>query len=591
MQLFIYETVFEKNMFKVIRKFCVLFTLGIITSDSFAANFIPDGYCAAIAASRQNPVEITDFLNEFPPNSTPEVFLAKNGWFAISYGLLRVSESKTRLSSWKSLGYIPQDAICSRGANYKLRFPLNRTKSGYAFDKIALENFLVSPVNPEFFNKEEITAIQLALALNGHYEGLLDGDWGKITANALANYTQTTFSDEARYIYLAPLVAQLSEQLDNDGWVSRTFAKEKLSVILPLKHLDYTSGNNHHLWMSPDETLMVAIETQSRNEMQQEHLEIKQEIRPSSTYATSTAHLRVTSGSFFGGGRIYFRSDRRGSYWVSTTIIANEKNARKLGTIASSIKSGADLDQSIKLDRLLLSIFSFADSIIEKNNDIETEKAQLPSDRTVESEINPSSGSGFFINEKGTFLTNHHVVDGCRQLSIEGAPFQVGKHSEELDLALLEPENPMEVLEFAKFSAIPAKLNSDVTTAGFPYRGLFKGINITRGAVSSLSGIGGSPFELQFTAPVQAGNSGGPLLNQKAHIVGVVVAKLDARQVEKNLDDTPQNINFAVKGSTAKLFLDTMGADYHVADTSEQPLTPEAIADQAIKFTYQVSCN
>jgi hypothetical protein len=104
--------------------------------------------------------------------------------------------------------------------------------------------------------------------------------------------------------------------------------------------------------------------------------------------------------------------------------------------------------------------------------------------------------------------------------------------------------------DFAKLSAYPAQLNSDVTAIGFPLQGILSGLNVTRGSVSGEYGIGGSPDELQVTAPVQPGNSGGPLVNQAGDIVGVVSSKLNATKVADAIGDIPQNVNFAIRGQT-----------------------------------------
>lgn len=95
---------------------------------------------------------------------------------------------------------------------------------------------------------------------------------------------------------------------------------------------------------------------------------------------------------------------------------------------------------------------------------------------------------------------------------------------------------------------------------GFPLPTVLQnGLNVTVGNVSSLAGFGGNSALLQMTAPVQPGNSGGPLLDRAGNVVGVIVSKLDALEIMKATGDIPQNINFAVQGTIARLFLEAQG--------------------------------
>ena len=94
-------------------------------------------------------------------------------------------------------------------------------------------------------------------------------------------------------------------------------------------------------------------------------------------------------------------------------------------------------------------------------------------------------------------------------------------------------------------------------TYGFPLRGLLStNGNLTLGYVSAMSGLGDDRNYIQITTPVQQGNSGGPLLyDGSGHVIGVVVAKLDALRVMLATGDMPQNVNFAVESSAVRNFL------------------------------------
>jgi serine protease Do len=218
--------------------------------------------------------------------------------------------------------------------------------------------------------------------------------------------------------------------------------------------------------------------------------------------------------------------------------------------VASSISTGQSAPLDITRNGKLIEVVRKTLAYINSNEP--TDKA--PPSPSTEPNSGGSSGSGFVVSSSGYILTNAHVVDGCTKIFADGVPASLVDASSEFDLALLQTTLE-EGKSVAVFSASPAMLNSDVTAVGFPYAGLLGGMNVTRGAISSLKGLGGNANTFQISAPVQSGNSGGPLLASDGEVVGVVVSKLDATFVAENLGDVPQNVNFAIRGEIAKLFL------------------------------------
>jgi uncharacterized protein len=199
-----------------------------------------------------------------------------------------------------------------------------------------------------------------------------------------------------------------------------------------------------------------------------------------------------------------------------------------------------------------------------------------------------SSGTGFFVSRQGHVLTNHHVVEGCVSIrtTVEGIQKEVvviGTDTRN-DLAVLKLSGSMP--SFARFRGGRNIRPADsVVLVGFPLRGLLASeANITTGTVSALAGLGNGTRFLQVTAPVQPGNSGGPVLDQSGHVVGVVVSKLDALTVAKIAKDIPQNVNFAINGAVARAFLDSYGVSYETA-ASAKKLEPAEIGAEAKQFT------
>ena len=196
-----------------------------------------------------------------------------------------------------------------------------------------------------------------------------------------------------------------------------------------------------------------------------------------------------------------------------------------------------------------------------------------------------STGSGFRIT-RGVVVTNHHVIDSCSRLHVNGIASQVRGSDARSDLALL---NVALAGPSTSLRAQRAAIGESVAVAGYPLRGLLSGFNMTTGNLSSLSGVGGDTRLVQITAPVQPGNSGGPLLDSAGNLMGVVVSKLDAIKTAKITGDIPQNVNFAINANVLRSFLDSYSVNYETG-SSERAIATTAIAEKAKGFTVLVEC-
>ncbi|HLT26977.1 MAG TPA: serine protease [Zeimonas sp.] len=204
--------------------------------------------------------------------------------------------------------------------------------------------------------------------------------------------------------------------------------------------------------------------------------------------------------------------------------------------------------------------------------------------------LHVSSGSGFYVATDGHLVTNHHVVDGCARLARgDGAPLELVASDEKHDLALLK--GPA-VADAAQLRVAPDAMQGEaVLTYGYPLQGVLSSAGqLGAGMVSALAGLRDHPGHLQIDVPVQPGNSGGPLLDRRGLVVGVVVAKLNALRVAQMTGDIPQNINFAVKLEPLKALLDANGVRYEGGSAHAPVLENQDIAMRARAFTTPVFC-
>ena len=199
-----------------------------------------------------------------------------------------------------------------------------------------------------------------------------------------------------------------------------------------------------------------------------------------------------------------------------------------------------------------------------------------------------STGSGILI-APARVLTNHHVTQGCQRVRVGGATdAQVIGGDAQADLALLEWVPPSGMSPVSVRLA-DANVGEAATVAGYPLSGIL-GFNVTTGNVSSLSGLRGDRRLIQISAPVQPGNSGGPLLDAGGNMIGVVVSKLDALRVAQATGDVPQNVNFAINAGVVASFLKANGLAFRVAPAWPAPIPPQDAARLAQSFTVLVEC-
>lgn len=135
-----------------------------------------------------------------------------------------------------------------------------------------------------------------------------------------------------------------------------------------------------------------------------------------------------------------------------------------------------------------------------------------------------------------------------------------------------------------------AALGEDIIVAGHPLHGLLAtDLIVTGGQINALAGLSNDPSHIQISAPVQAGNSGGPVIDRSGSIVGVVVSKLNVDRAARTTGDISQNVNFAIKPEVLRLFLDTNRIQYSTANVGRR-LEGSDLAERARAFTLQVLC-
>ena len=224
-----------------------------------------------------------------------------------------------------------------------------------------------------------------------------------------------------------------------------------------------------------------------------------------------------------------------------------------------------------------------------------------------------SSGSGFFVSRNGHVVTNAHVVQGCRSVTVgDGArrqsPAEIISTDKTNDLALLKLSSlgaasaeskasvqklGVNLVPFAASGLLrfdDVELGEEVMVAGYPYGDIFSNaLKVTGGMVSAVRGMQDDTGQFQIDAAVQPGNSGGPIYDENGNIVGVVVARLNKLVLAEVMGSLPENVNFGIKASAVREFLVSSGLLLKQGKRGKVMPTKE-LATVAKKQTLMVVC-
>ncbi len=162
-----------------------------------------------------------------------------------------------------------------------------------------------------------------------------------------------------------------------------------------------------------------------------------------------------------------------------------------------------------------------------------------------------STGTAFFVSWDGHLVTNYHVIRGASKVDVkldDGDLIEAEVVAEwrREDLALLKVDAIRKPLPLRRESNLLK--GQDVFTLGYPLISLQgQEQKATFGQVNALSGLRGDERFAQIDVPIQPGNSGGPLLNERGEVVGVVTSMLHPLATLAVAGVIPQNVNYAIK--------------------------------------------
>lgn len=166
--------------------------------------------------------------------------------------------------------------------------------------------------------------------------------------------------------------------------------------------------------------------------------------------------------------------------------------------------------------------------------------------------IATASGTGFSVSQKGIICTNYHVIKGAKKIHVI-----INGKKEEARLLLADEKNDLALIKITNEKLITKKIpfivnynnpqiGDNIFVLGFPSSNILgRSIKLTNGVISSIKGLNDDKSTIQISAPIQPGNSGSPLFNEKGIIIGIINSGIPSLE----------NVGYAIKANILSALL------------------------------------
>lgn len=439
---------------------------------------------------------------------------------------------------------------------------------------------IAAPFDADTLDPAETRLLQAALAASGDNAGVLDGRWSRFDAAALADWSMRAFGEPPLAAHAAAAVAGFLDAVRADGWREVSLDDLGLAIALPLDRLaePVAEAGGTRRW-TIDTSFSVLSHRFDQDDAMAWHATAERLAAGGAGTYRGPDRL-VTLGTLADGRVFHTRSDLIAGVWATIHLTADPTAEGALRLAAASIHAGRpepfELPAGGRLARLVADTARAPGPVglVAAPARFDADITALPPGDSEAGFNSGGTGTGFYIAPR-LLLTAAHVVADCDAPALaDGTPLEWLASDEALDVAVLRA--PRRAPRWLSLADDPLRLGQRVYAIGFPYYSIAgTSLTLTGGNVSALAGIDDDARFFSFSAPVQPGNSGGPLLDARGRVLGLVVARLSEDYIVEATGSLPQNVNYALREDELAGFLATTLPEFGAGADSISRFDPD----------------
>lgn len=528
-----------------------------------------------------------------------------SGWFAIELGPFDPTIAQAKLATLRSLGEIPADSFVADGHEFVKKFwpkgdassaaltaptapaqitsgPIQSTAPTTTLPSTAAPQPVMETPQQALQSESQLTLgqkqdLQRALAWFGDYKGGIDGAFGPGTRAAISAWQTSRNLDPTGILTTAQRTTLLKAYEADQARAGLRHVNDDnagISIDLPLGLVSFSrytppfahydpannSGVTVLLISTPgDQTTLTGLYS-----LLQTLAIVPQEgprsltgtgfdIMGASADRTTYSHAEVAGHTVKG----YLISWGKGHEALMSHVLAAMKDSfRSTGP------------QALDASMVPLSV---------------SQKTGMVAGLSLRKPV--IARSGFFVDASGDVLTTTEVLKTCGRITVgDRHTATVAMRDDQLGLALLHPKDALSPLAVAATALAAPGAQAQIAVAGYPYQGVLPGAALTFGTFDATQGLNGEADLRRLSLKAEAGNVGGPVLDDSGALVGMLLPAKTGNTL------LPAGVRFALGASSIATALAGKGITLPAAQPQPTPMAPEDLARLGRKMTVLVAC-